>query len=191
MRIFYDTEFLEQGSRSPISLISIGMVREDGAELYRVNAAAPWSEIEAHPWLRDNVLPHLPRDHGHTEEWRPDYRLRPLVDSPKNIAQAVADFCYHSYGQTRESTRLYAYFADYDHVVLSQLFGTMMDLPDHMPMYTRDFKQINDMLRPGYELPQQESGEHDALNDARWLRDQFEALQHTLIGSRVGELVDL
>lgn len=196
MRIFYDTEFLERGPHFPVSLISIGMVREDGAELYYVNAAAPWAEIEAHPWLRDNVLPHLPRDEVHWAntsggEWRPDYSRRDIVESPKNIAHAVADFCYHSYGQTRESTRLYGYYADYDHVVLSQLFGTMLDLPDHMPMYTRDFKQINDMLRPGYQLPQQESGEHDALNDARWLYEQFVALQSALVGSQVGKLVDL
>lgn len=193
MRVFYDTEFLERGPHHPISLISIGMVREDGAELYRVNAAAPWAEIEAHPWLRDNVLPHLPRDPNWDERsmWTPDYSQRPLVDSPKNIANAVADFCYHSYGQTRESTQLWGYYADYDHVVLSQLFGTMLDLPDHMPMYTRDLKQLVDHIMPGWEMPQQQGDEHHALADARWVRDRFEQVQHTLIGSQVGKLVYL
>jgi hypothetical protein len=175
MRIAYDTEFLERGAGKPISLISIGMVREDGAELYYVNAAAPWAEIEAHPWLRDNVLPHLPRDEGHTEEWRPDYRRRDIVESPKNIANAVADFCYHSYGQLRESTELWADYGAYDHVVLAQLFGTMLDLPDHMPMYTNDLQQAARML--GSTLPPQTSSEHDALNDARWVMEALEYLQ--------------
>ena len=35
MKIFYDTEFIENGRT--IELISIGMVAEDGRELYLVN----------------------------------------------------------------------------------------------------------------------------------------------------------
>lgn len=178
MWIAYDTEFIERGAYHPISLISIGMVREDGAELYRVNAAAPWDAIEADPWLRDNVLPHLPRDEGHTEEWRPDYSRRDIVDSPKNIANAVADFCYHSYGQTRESTKLYAYYADYDHVVLSQLFGRMSDLPEHMPMFTHDLKQVSTML--GIALKEQKADEHNALADARWVAERLGDVQELL-----------
>ena len=36
MRIFYDTEFLDDGKT--IDLISIGMVAEDGRELYAVSS---------------------------------------------------------------------------------------------------------------------------------------------------------
>ena len=55
MRYFYDTEFLEDGRT--IDLISIGIVAEDGRELYLVNANAPWSRIRRHDWLMDNVVP--------------------------------------------------------------------------------------------------------------------------------------
>lgn len=34
--------------------------------------------------------------------------------------------------------------ADYDWVVLCQLYGTMMDLPKGWPMYCRDVKQLCD-----------------------------------------------
>lgn len=190
MRIYYDTEFLEGGPLRPISLISIGMVREDGEEYYAVNRNAPWDDIYADEWLRENVLPHLPRDREHTEEWRPDY-MHAAVKSPRHIAREVANFCYTEFWQTREALHLWAYYADYDHVVLSQLFGRMTDLPTHMPMYTRDFKQLNDMLRPGSGLPQQDGDEHHALADARWLRDQFVALERALIGSKVGKLIEL
>lgn len=186
MKVFYDTEFLERGSAYPVELISIGMVREDGEELYRVNAAAPWAEIEAHPWLRDNVLPHLPRDEEHIQEWRPDYSQRPLVDSPKNIANAVAAFCTPEDG---DATELWGYYADYDHVVLAQLFGTMLDLPSHMPMFTHDLKQLVDTVMRGWKMPKQQGDEHHALADARWVRDRVKEIERTLIGSQVGKLI--
>ena len=60
MRYFFDTEFLEtSGSgQSRIQLISIGMVAEDGRELYLENSQFDW-EQEMDPWLRENVKPHL------------------------------------------------------------------------------------------------------------------------------------
>jgi hypothetical protein len=58
VRIFYDTEFLEDGHT--IDLISIGMVAEDNREFYAVNRDAPWDRIRDHPWLMTHVVPHLP-----------------------------------------------------------------------------------------------------------------------------------
>lgn len=59
MRIWYDTEFLET-SRT-IDLISIGMVREDGAEYYAVSNEAArrplCGQIRKHEWLMANVVP--------------------------------------------------------------------------------------------------------------------------------------
>jgi hypothetical protein len=170
VRVAYDTEFYERGSRSAIEFISIGMVREDGEEYYAINASATWWAIYKDEWLRANVLVHLPGkvksfgNGGGTFE--PD-ESSGLFLPPAQIAQEVANFCYMSYGQSRDSIELWAYYADYDHVVLSQLFGRMIDLPDHMPMYTNDLKQAARML--GQDLPEQESGEHNALEDARWV----------------------
>lgn len=58
MNIYYDTEFLEDGAT--ISLISIGMVAEDGREYYAINHDAPWERISKHTWLMSNVVPGLP-----------------------------------------------------------------------------------------------------------------------------------
>ena len=38
----------------------------------------------------------------------------------------------------------YAYYADYDWVVFCKIFGRMIDLPKHFPMYCRDLKQTLD-----------------------------------------------
>src|SRR5882762_5629922 len=60
MKIWYDTEFLEDGKT--IELISIGMVREDGEEYYAVVdvGAITWLRITQHDWLMRNVIPSLP-----------------------------------------------------------------------------------------------------------------------------------
>jgi len=71
-----------------------------------------------------------------------------------------------------DKPEFWAYYADYDHVVLCQLFGTMMDLPDGWPMYTRDLKQLcDDLGNP--KLPKQQAGEHNALDDALWVKDMY------------------
>jgi hypothetical protein len=56
MRFWFDTEFYEDGKT--IELISIGVVSQDGREYY---AETPGSDRLAHqhPWLRENVWPHL------------------------------------------------------------------------------------------------------------------------------------
>ena len=80
---------------------------------------------------------------------------------------------YKVFGKKPE---IWAYYADYDWVVFCQLFGTMMDLPDGFPMYCRDLKQECDRLG-NPDLPLQESGEHNALVDARWNRKAWEFLK--------------
>lgn len=166
--IFYDTEFIEDGRT--IDLISIGMVREsDGAELYLVNADIPARRIKKSPWLMENVVPHLPRGHG---DWRLHMPKRWLFDyydhrvkRHAEIAQDVRRFI----SQT-EDPELWAWYGAYDHVVLCQLWGRMVDLPSEVPMWTNDIQQEWTRLgRP--DLPEQTAGEHDALADARHCRD--------------------
>ena len=54
-RIFYDCEFLDDGKT--IELVSIGMVAEDGRELYL--QSVEFDPKQANEWVKENVLPHL------------------------------------------------------------------------------------------------------------------------------------
>lgn len=91
---------------------------------------------------------------------------------------------------------LYAWYGAYDHVALCWLFGKMLELPDHMPMFTNDLKQENDRvyialkkehddyfkdspklkqafiskLKLHDNYPRQAGTLHDALEDAKWNR---------------------
>jgi hypothetical protein len=148
MRIWFDTEFIEDGVT--IDLLSIGMVREDGETYYAESDACDFGA--ASDWVRENVFPHL------TGKRLPRAR----------IAQ---DICYFA----GDKPEFWAYYADYDWVALCQLFGTMMSLPQGWPMYCRDLKQIVDMAG-NPTLPKQDTTEHHALSDAIWTRDAWQWL---------------
>lgn len=143
MKIWFDTEFIENGTT--IDLISIGMINEKGQKLYLESSECDLSKSS--PWVKNNVLPHLT---GH------------LV-SREYIAAEIKAFA----GPNPE---FWAYYADYDWVALCQLYGTMMDLPDNWPRYCRDLKQVIDEKHIT-TIPKQSSSEHNALNDAVWLKE--------------------
>jgi len=152
MIYFIDTEFSERGPDYPIQLISIGIVRMDGSELYRISKE--FHERGCNQWVKQNVLPHLegPR-HSRSE-----------------IRHAIQDFV-----GVDPSPEFWGYYSAYDWVVFCQIFGAMIDLPRGWPMFCRDIKQLaNDRGNPPFpekmRLTMKTSNEHNALHDARWNR---------------------
>ncbi|MFD5910206.1 3'-5' exoribonuclease domain-containing protein [Streptomyces massasporeus] len=176
--IDYDLEFLEDGRH--IELISIGMVCDDGREYYAVNRDMPVRKIRKYKWLMENVVPSLPKGHGDRrnlvpKSWLFDY-ANPVVKHRARIADDVLDFIRAA----GPDVQLWANYGAYDHVALAQLWGRMIDLPEGVPMFTCDIQQERARLGLRWdELPKQESGEHNALADARhnqfvrrWLAEQ-------------------
>lgn len=148
MRIWFDTEFIEDGRT--IDLISIGMVREDGATYYAESADCDKSR--ASDWVVQNVFPHL----------------RGPVKHRAQIAKELVDFAGHS-------PEFWADYCSYDWVVLCQLFGTMMELPKGWPMHCRDIRQLwADKGCP--DLPVHDGTAHDALSDALGARHDWQYL---------------
>lgn len=172
MKIWYDTEFLEDGRT--IELISIGMVAEDGREYYAVSADMPIKRIIRHDWLMANVVPSLPivRHDGIRPLSKPFLdHAHPDVKERASIATDVRRFI-----QATPDVELWAWYGAYDHVALCQLWGAMVDLPEGVPMFTNDLKQ--EALRLGDpQMPEQEHGLHNALADARHLRVMDEHLE--------------
>lgn len=182
-RVWYDTEFLENGRT--IELISFGATREnDGAELYLINRDAPWSRIKNHPWLCENVVPHLPLVDGIHRAGRGRYEF--TVDETHERVVPRRDLAGRVLAFIRgagEQVRLRAWFGAYDHVALAWLYGPMAQMPDGIPYWTGDVKQ--DHVRLGEpNLPPQKGGEHDALADARQVRT-WDLLLDTVDAARV------
>lgn len=174
MKYFYDCEFIEDGKT--IDLISIGIVAEDGRELYAESIEADL--LKASDWVKENVLPYLwskQKDKKQANGWSRDGGKGGLLFR-KDIRGEIERFCDTSvYGKPE----LWGYYSSYDHVALCQLFGTMMDLPKGWPMYTRDLRQWADSLGITEDLDKiiPAEGEHHALADARWNKKAWEYLQ--------------
>jgi hypothetical protein len=177
-RYFYDCEFLEDGRT--IDLISIGIVSDDGREYYAVQQRTwrQWRTIYRNEWLRENVMRSLPRIHG-DRRLQVSIRKNPLalnfdaweMKPREQIRNEVRGFILAGDG----AAELWADYGAYDHVALCQLFGRMIDLPDGFPMWTHDFQQAWELAgRP--DLPEQQTGMHNALADARRLKLQFDSL---------------
>lgn len=106
---------------------------------------------------------------------------------------------FHHPNYTFQNTQFYGYYSDYDWVVFCWLFGRMIDLPKGFPMYCIDLKQtldekavtyfennkgVNqsdplenklDFIKKFDSYPKQ-TNEHNALNDARFIRDLYKFL---------------
>lgn len=150
MRYFYDTEFVEDGRT--IDLISIAVVADDGREFYAHVDGYDIAKAEAHPFVSQQVLPHvaeMPRV--------PRHEVKRLLSS-------------FFVGQID----LWGYFSAWDHIALMQLWGDFNAQPSWLPMRTNDICTVAQLT--GRRIIPQPDGCHDALVDARWTRDAFNAL---------------
>lgn len=200
MKVFLDTEFYEfhphhgrltadgmaydvADGGNAVQLISIGAVREDGAEFYAENANFNWVHVPADHWLQDNVRPHL-WNHPGEPLWMSTHGQAVGVKggfyTPQDMAEKFFEFATPDPKSLGIRTRpeFWGYFCDYDWVAICGLYGRMIDLPPEFPMYCLDLKQ--EMHRLGgvkrSDLPAQSEPAHHALADARWIRDAYNAL---------------
>lgn len=141
-QICFDFEFIEDGKT--IDPVSVGLVRGDGEVYYAEFLEADLSKADS--WVIDNVLP----------------KLEGPAKPRAQIAQEIIEF-------VGENPVFWGYYADYDWVVLCQLYGRMADLPQTWPMYCRDLKQLVDEHDIQLEQPNSYEEEHNALADALWI----------------------
>lgn len=221
-RFYYDTEFLEDGSTIDLISIGVVKIKSvapnpyEGVdfefdEYYAVNSDADWERILDHSFLSQHVVPHLPMgkirgENGVNKIWvdqtsrlvRPKWLIRnemqhfllgdpagwETVEDPDNPGSQIG---------VPPEIELVADYCAYDHVALAQLWGTMMDLPEGVPMYTNDFQQtlkVAGVTEDQVKTSVTEAGgsltalgpDHHALADARraavmdwWLSNQMGA----------------
>lgn len=158
-RFFLDTEFDEDGKT--IELVSIGLVCEDGRSYYAVSRE--FDPLHCNPWVQTHVLSKLPP--AGAPEWKPRAQIRDELLTFVNEGETQPEF--------------WGYYADYDWVAFCQLWGRMIDLPKHFPMYCRDLKQLMAAAMVlKRDLPEQDPGTmHTAIGDAFWNKASFEYIQ--------------
>lgn len=167
-RVYYDTEFYEDGDR--IHLISLGAVDSYGNTFYRENADFDWLTVPKHHWIQDNVRPYLMGDFLETRE-----------QIAKDFAKWTEGRVHRNFGAAGDG--LWGYYSAYDHVALCQLYGIMVDLPSHIPMFTHDLRSLADIggvhdIRKHVPLT---GTEHNALDDALWTKKATEWLDDMIM----------
>ena len=155
MRYYFDTEFHENGRT--IQPISFGMVAEDGRELYMEFKC---DHLPVNDFVKEHVIPNLTWDHSDR-----------LMAYGLSAREQLIDFV------GADMPEFWAYFADYDWVVLCQMFGRMVDLPSHFPMFCRDVQQVYVEMEDRTGLkPDKPKDAHNALADAKWTKEFHERL---------------
>lgn len=152
MKYFFDTEFYEriENGKWCLDLISIGIVSETGEELYLENSDFDLTKV-TDPWLQANVIPHL---------------------KGKSYAVPLTTIRFLIESFVDERPEFWAYFAAYDWVLFSQIFGRLVDMPRHFPFYCLDLRQTMHENRITKDmLPKLKGNKHNALDDAKWLRE--------------------
>lgn len=158
-RYFMDFEFDENGKT--IEPISLGIaIDAPGDPALYIEFQFDEARVRAeNPWVTQNVLPHL--------EWAPSERF--------DFEQARIAI-YNLVG-TDPHPEFWGYFSAYDWVVFCQIWGRMIDLPDHFPRFCMDVRQLSQHLgRPDGCRPPDPPNPHHALADAGWSRDYYRNL---------------
>lgn len=175
MRYFYDCEFLEDGRT--ILPISIGIKASDGRSYYAVNSeiqtvSDSHDRVKRHEWLMENVIPYLPLKGGYTDktgsfETAFTLDLHSIEVKPLwVIRNEVLAFLFGGTWDPDDKIELWGEYAAYDHVLLAQLWGRTIDLPDGIPMYTNDLIQLFRMMDLDPNEVPMEGVAHVAIDDA-------------------------
>lgn len=130
MLVFFDTEFT--GLQQDTTLLSIGLVSEDGKQFYA--EFTDYDKTQIDDWLEQNVIKKLIRKRApefdfYTPEW---YHLGTTLEIRDKLKEWFAQF---------DSVELVSDVCHYDMVLLIDLFGTAWDLPKHICPACHDINQ--------------------------------------------------
>ncbi len=156
MKIFFDTEFT--GLHKSTTLISIGIVSEDGRELYYELNDYDKNQIDG--WLEDNVIANLNNlESINTEELR----------------VAIEEFI-----KPYDKVEVWSDCLSYDWVLFNQIWGHAFNIPDKIYYIPFDIctlfkvKGIDpDINREEFANMLEGSKKHNALWDAKVIRECY------------------
>ena len=137
MKLFFDTEFT--GLRKDTTLISIGIVSEDGKRFYA--EFTDYDESQCDDWIKENVIKNLKLAGmgvgvSDTDENPP---LRIVMGDKKYIYQEMNEWLHHF-----DTIQFVSDVSHYDFVLLIELItngGTALDLPDNISAVCHDINQ--------------------------------------------------
>lgn len=125
MNLFYDSEFT--GLHQTTTLISLGMVAEDGRAFYA--EFNDYDRSQCDPWIRDNVLAHtrwINQPDATTGQWR-EQALTLCYGDSASIRTALQTWLAQF-----ERIEIWADCPAWDWVLLCELFGGAFHIPQQI-----------------------------------------------------------
>lgn len=179
MKIFFDTEFT--GLHKNTTLISIGLVSEDGRTFYA--EFTDYDEAQLNDWLKENVIKNL-----HLDNWlrhNGNYDDMKVRGNKEDIQTKLRDWLNQF-----DSVEMWSDCLAYDWVLFNDIFGTAFDIPEQVYYIPFDIctlfkiKSIDpDINREEFaksnlvKIAFQKGAKHNALWDAYVIRECYNKLE--------------
>jgi 3' exoribonuclease, RNase T-like len=171
MKVFFDTEFT--GLHQNTTLISIGLINEDGKAFYAEFTDYDKSQVD--DWLQENVINNLflAEEGAYTS----DDLL--TVKGPKSLVRSYLE----SWLFQSESVEIWSDCLAYDWMLFNQLFGHAFNIPRNVYYIPFDICTFLKLAGHDPDISREEfAGEvlsdkkHNALHDARVIKACYERL---------------
>ncbi|WP_051710373.1 hypothetical protein [Streptomyces sp. NRRL S-350] len=168
---YLDTEY-HPDRRTIGGLLELAITDGSGNTYFAVNAAMDQDAARAHPWLRDNVWPHLPTRAGELDLAHPD------VKTPEQIRDDLTAWFTATPGD--EPAELYAYYGARDEVNLQMLFDSDWNNNHRqIPMHVNDLRTLR-TLAGMPDMPPRPADHHHPVADAQWAKLAHEHISRRL-----------
>lgn len=134
LKLFFDTEFT--GLRKNTTLVSIGIVAEDGKKFYA--EFTDFDEKQCDQWIEDNVLKHLILSGNDNLAARlgEDNHTTVVLGCKDDIKNELSDWLSQF-----DSVQFVSDVCHYDFVLLIDIFGMAFDLPNNVSASCHDINQ--------------------------------------------------
>jgi hypothetical protein len=176
MKVFFDTEFT--GLHQNTSLISIGLIAEDGRYFY--GELRDYDKSQLNDWLKENVIAHTSylkeTDNLETASKSYNYVYMPFQDK-KQLAYDLAEWLNQFSGVEMWSDCL-----AYDWVLFNSIFGTAFDIPRSVYYIPFDICTLFKIKGIDPDINREEFAnmacdeKHNALYDAKVIKACYEKL---------------
>ncbi len=180
MKLFLDTEFT--GLHQKTTLISIGLVSEDGRTFYGETNDYAADQVDA--WLRENVIAHLrwTRQGGQSSGWWPAPSGNTVMwGSSESVAENL-----RSWLRSYDTVEIWSDCLAYDWVLFCELFGGAMGIPENVYYIPLDLATLfkvkgidPDINREEYAGMTKGAAKHNALWDAKVIKGCYEKVMQT------------
>lgn len=181
MKVFFDTEFT--GLHKDTTLISIGLISEDRRSFYA--ELTDYDKKQCNDWIKENVIDNLVSSKLESDKkYIPNYH----IGTKDNISAALGNWF-----RQFENVELVSDVCHYDMVLLIDLFGGAINLPQNVCPNCYDINQdiaryYNIDLQTAFDKSREKilwdnykehavGGEkHNALHDAKVIRELYQIL---------------